>query len=128
MNPLIFEPIINSVVIPETHDSNGREFLPVGVSILSLSVKERKKYLWHLPPELQNNSMYDIEPEDFVSQRDIDRKIIEEDKVKQKETIKEQAETITNQIKTISNMQQDILTLHSSITAIINQLNENKNL
>jgi hypothetical protein len=74
---------------------DGCEVPPVGTCIMSLSKKERKKYMWMIPDELKNDPMYNKEPEECKTDVcKMKREEREDNERKEKNRYKDQEETI----------------------------------
>jgi hypothetical protein len=92
---------------------DGCEVPPVGTCIMSLSKKERKKYMWMIPDELKNDPMYNKEPEECKTDVcKMKREEREDNERKEKNRYKDQEATIQLLMTSMSDLikQVNILT------------------
>ena len=98
---------------------DGCEVPPVGTCIMSLSKKERKKYMWMIPDELKNDPMYDKEPEECKTDVcKMKREEKENDEKKEKKQKKDQEDIIKQQAAQI----QALIAHTTALTEAVNNI------
>ncbi len=98
---------------------DGCEFPPAGTCFMSLSKKERKKYLWMIPDELKNDPMYDKEPEECKTDVcKVKRQEKEDDEKKEKKQKKDQEDIIKQQAAQI----QALIAHTTALTEAVNNI------
>jgi hypothetical protein len=95
------------------------EPLPVGVAILDLPLKERKKHMWLVPKQCRKNPEYEMEPDEY---KEHVRKIKAEPEEKRKKEEKEKKKKDDDKDATIQQLIEHVANLTNQVNKLTEQM------